>query len=83
MQDRPDCRIEVRGHASSDGSAEMNMQLSFERSQSVADYLIAAGISGNRITVRGFGETQPIASNATPEGQAKNRRVEFVLNETP
>ncbi|OGK09087.1 MAG: hypothetical protein A2W80_08920 [Candidatus Riflebacteria bacterium GWC2_50_8] len=83
LQDRPDCRIEVRGHASSDGDAAMNMALSLERAQSVADYLIATGISSGRIKIKGFGETQPIASNATPEGQAKNRRVEFVLNEDP
>lgn len=80
---QPDTRIELRGHASSDGSAETNMQLSIERAQSVADYLIASGISSGRISVAGFGETQPIASNDTPEGRAKNRRVEFVLKEIP
>ncbi len=83
LRDRPDTRIEIRGHADWTGSSEGNMQLSIERAQSVADYLISEGISSGRLAVRGFGETQPIASNATPEGMAKNRRVEFVLKEDP
>lgn len=83
LQDRPGCRIEVRGHASSDGGTAINMPLSIERAQSAADYLIAAGVAANRMDVKGFAETQPIATNATPEGKAKNRRVEFVLIENP
>jgi outer membrane protein OmpA-like peptidoglycan-associated protein len=82
-EQQPDTRIVLRGHASSDGSAEINMQLSIARAQSVADHLVSSGVAADRITVRGFGETQPIASNETPEGRAKNRRVEFVLKEDP
>jgi OOP family OmpA-OmpF porin len=59
------------------------MQLSIERAQSVADYLSGEGIPSSRMTVRGYGETQPIASNDTDAGKAKNRRVEFVLKEDP
>jgi outer membrane protein OmpA-like peptidoglycan-associated protein len=83
LRDRPDTRIILRGHTDTVGDAAYNMQLSIERAESVADYLIGEGISSSRMTVRGYGETQPIASNETPEGKAKNRRVEFVLKEDP
>lgn len=83
LQERPDYHIKVCGHASSTGPEAGNMQLSIERAQGVADYLVAAGVAADRMSVKGFGQNQPIASNATSEGQAKNRRVEFVLNENP
>jgi len=83
LRDRPDTRIVLRGHTDAVGAPDYNMQLSIERAQSVADYLVGEGISSDRMTIRGYGETQPIASNDTPEGKAKNRRVEFVLKEDP
>ncbi len=84
LKDRPDLKIELRGHTTGVvGTAEGNMEFSIERAQNVADYLVSVGIPANRMTVKGFGRTQLIASNATLEGQAKNRRVEFVLNEKP
>lgn len=84
LNDRADCRIELRGHTTDIvGTPESNLEFSILRAQNVADYLVAAGVAANRIRVRGFGQTQPIASNETLEGQAKNRRVEFVLNEAP
>ncbi|NCB40174.1 MAG: OmpA family protein [Erysipelotrichia bacterium] len=84
LQSKPDCKIELRGHTTGVvGTAEGNMIFSIARAQNVADYLQNAGIEADRMTVKGFGRTQPIASNDTLEGQAKNRRVEFVLSEDP
>lgn len=69
--------VDVYGHTDSDGSAQFNQQLSERRAQSVASYLQTRGILRDRFFIRGLGETQPIASNATPEGKAQNRRVEI------
>ena len=69
--------IDVLGHTDSTGSDAYNQTLSVNRAQSVADYLSARGVARARIGVRGFGETQPIATNATEAGRAQNRRVEI------
>ncbi|WP_019867300.1 OmpA family protein [Methylovulum miyakonense] len=69
--------IEVRGHTSSEASDAYNMRLSQRRSQSVVNYLKMKGVT-NRLTARGFGESQPIADNATEEGRSLNRRVELI-----
>lgn len=69
--------IDVLGHTDSTGSDAYNQALSERRSQSVADYLTARGVARARIGVRGFGESQPIASNETEAGRAQNRRVEI------
>ena len=53
------------------------MQLSKDRANSVKTYLVNSGVAANRIATKGFGETRPIASNATEEGKTQNRRVEF------
>jgi outer membrane protein OmpA-like peptidoglycan-associated protein/opacity protein-like surface antigen len=71
---------EVGGYTDSTGSAVYNKGLSERRAQAVADYLTANGISGGRLTVKGYGEDNPVASNATVEGRAHNRRV--VLHRT-
>lgn len=71
----PEIRFEVAGHTDSDGTAEYNQGLSARRAQTVHDYLAANGIDVNRMTVRGYGESQPIADNSTREGKAQNRRV--------
>ena len=70
-------RIRIEGHTDSDGDEAANMKLSQERSESVRSYLISNGIAADRIEAQGFGETQPIAPNTTPEGKAKNRRTAF------
>ena len=69
--------IDVLGHASSDGPDAYNMTLSQQRAQSVADYLAMRGVARARMGVRGYGETQPIADNATEAGRVANRRVEI------
>ncbi len=77
----PDMRVEIAGHTSSTGPAEYNQMLSERRARAVADYLISTGLDGDRFTVRGYGESEPVADNATREGRARNRRVEMrVLN---
>ena len=74
----PNVKIEIDGHTDNQGGFDYNMRLSDDRAKSVADYLTMRGISANRITSKGFGSTNPIASNNTPEGRAKNRRVEII-----
>jgi len=79
----PELRVEIGGHTDSRGSAEMNLALSEARAQAVMDYLVSAfpELQPEQFTAMGYGETKPIADNATELGRAKNRRVEFrVLN---
>ncbi|HLT92309.1 MAG TPA: OmpA family protein [Woeseiaceae bacterium] len=71
----PDIYVEVAGHTDSDGAAEYNEGLSLRRALTVRDYLVRQGVEAERLSVRGYGESQPIADNSTPEGKARNRRV--------
>ena len=72
--------IDVYGHTDSVGSDTYNQALSERRATSVGNYLIAQGIDARRVATQGFGKTKPIASNDTPEGRARNRRVELQLS---
>ena len=74
-----DFRIEVIGHTDNTASAAHNQRLSQARARSVADELIRLGIAGDRLTVTGRGEYDPITPNTTEEGKRKNRRIEFKL----
>ncbi|PJJ80143.1 OmpA family protein [Mucilaginibacter auburnensis] len=69
--------VEVQGFASSEGTAAHNLKLSRDRANSVKTYLVNSGVAASKITVKGFGETQPIADNSTEEGRVLNRRVQF------
>jgi outer membrane protein OmpA-like peptidoglycan-associated protein len=71
--------IDVYGHTDSTGSDAYNQSLSERRAGSVASYLSSRGVQSARIGTRGFGETQPIASNETEDGRAENRRVEIKI----
>jgi outer membrane protein OmpA-like peptidoglycan-associated protein len=71
--------IDVAGHTDSDGSDEYNQDLSRRRAASVARYLSAQSLNPDRFSVEGRGERQPIASNASAEGKAQNRRVEITI----
>ena len=73
----PNLQIEVAGHTDSDGAADLNYGLSERRAKTVRDYLIRYGVDGARLTVQGYGETQPISENETMRGRATNRRVEL------
>jgi len=70
--------IEVAGHTDSRGSDEYNINLSQRRADAVRNYLISKGIAADRLTAKGYGESQPVADNATDEGRFKNRRVELI-----
>jgi OmpA-OmpF porin, OOP family len=69
--------IEVAGHTDSQGDHVANMALSSQRAEAVADYLASQGVARARLSARGYGPDRPRASNASPEGQAANRRIEF------
>ena len=75
----PGLNLQVEGHTDSVGSDEFNQQLSQRRAGSVRDFLAQQGVPGGSISARGFGKTQPAASNDTPEGRQQNRRVELVV----
>ncbi len=68
--------IEIAGHTDNVGSIESNIKLSKERANSVRNYLIKKGISAKRVIAKGYGETQAVADNLTPQGRKKNRRTE-------
>jgi outer membrane protein OmpA-like peptidoglycan-associated protein len=76
----PGLHLEVEGHTDSVGSDEYNQKLSEQRAGAVRDYLVQQGIPADSIVSRGFGKTQPVASNDTAEGRQQNRRVELVLS---
>jgi OOP family OmpA-OmpF porin len=77
LRDNPDVRVEVGGHTDNQGNASYNRRLSDQRANAVRDWMVAHGIEAARLTARGYGHTQPVGDNNTPEGQAQNRRIEF------
>lgn len=72
-------KIEVSGHTDSDASEAYNQELSEKRATQVKEYLVKQGIPADRLIAKGYGESQPIASNATTEGKAQNRRTELKI----
>ena len=78
MVDNPEIVVEIQGHTDIVGSRASNLKLSQARAESVAKYLIAKGVATERITTKGFGPDQPVASNDTAEGRQQNRRITFV-----
>jgi outer membrane protein OmpA-like peptidoglycan-associated protein len=79
LEKYPDTNILLEGHTDNTGTDEYNLDLSRLRSQSVANYLADQGVNPARFTIMGYGESQPIADNATEEGRALNRRVEVAI----
>ncbi|MCC6810809.1 MAG: OmpA family protein [Deltaproteobacteria bacterium] len=71
--------VAVHGHTDIEGTRQRNQALSNERAEAVLGYLVSKGVEKSRLQAKGFGQDKPIASNRTPEGKAKNRRVEFVV----
>lgn len=78
MQENPNLEFEVQGHCDSSGSDKVNDPLSQKRAEAIVAALVEEGIAQSRLTPVGKGSHEPIASNSTDEGRAKNRRVEFV-----
>ena len=76
----PGLNLQIEGHTDSVGTDEFNQQLSERRADSVRDFLAEQGVPASSITAKGFGKTQPVASNDTAEGRQRNRRVELVVN---
>ncbi len=72
-----DMKVEIAGHTDSQGDAAYNQGLSERRAQAVADYLTAHGADAGNISVKGYGESEPVADNGTEAGRAENRRVEL------
>jgi flagellar motor protein MotB len=81
LEENAQMRIEISGHTDKTGSEPLNLKLSELRAKAVMDYLIKKGIDQSRLEYRGFGSVQPISDNTTPQGRAKNRRVEFKILE--
>jgi outer membrane protein OmpA-like peptidoglycan-associated protein len=79
LKGEPDMRVEVAGHTDNIGSDAYNQKLSERRAQAVVDYLVSTGVDPKRLKAVGYGKTKPIASNATEEGRAQNRRVELQI----
>ena len=78
LQSNPDINLSIEGHTDDQGDNDANQKLSENRAKAVLDAITARGISGDRLSSKGFGEDQPIADNSTEEGRAKNRRVELI-----
>lgn len=77
LMGQQDLKVEIGGHTDAQGSDAANQKLSQRRADSVRQYLIGKGVAADRLTAKGYGEAQPVASNDTAEGRAENRRVEF------
>ncbi len=79
LKRKPNERIEIGGHTDNVGSDEKNLVLSLERAKSIVEYLIAKGISNDRLVAKGYGAEEPIEENTTEEGRQKNRRTEVKI----
>jgi len=77
LRDQPDVDVSVDGHTDDVGSDAYNQKLSERRAKSVVLYLVQHGVSASRLHAQGFGESRPVATNATDDGRAQNRRVEL------
>lgn len=80
MNENPAYLLEINGHTDNIGDKSFNTDLSQRRANAVKAYLISKGIKAERLTAKGFGDSQPAADNKTSAGRAKNRRVEFKIN---
>ena len=78
MKDNPDLKFDVEGFTDNSGNPAHNLTLSEQRAAAVKAQLVLMGVSGSRLTTKGFGDTKPLSDNNTAEGKANNRRVEFV-----
>ncbi len=79
LESNPSLRIEISGHTDNTGSTDYNMKLSENRAKSVVEYLTGMGIKSDRLNYKGYGFTQPVDTNNTPEGRAINRRTELKI----
>jgi len=82
MKKYPKLKLELAGHTDNIGNPANNLSLSTERAKSVYTYLVDSGVQGNRLTSKGYGDTQPTATNDNEEGRRKNRRTEARITPT-
>ncbi|WP_148252610.1 OmpA family protein [Aidingimonas lacisalsi] len=80
LRQYPETRINIAGHTDSTGSEAYNQRLSERRAEAVGGYLQQGGVNASRLSMAGYGESQPVASNETDQGRAQNRRVEVTLS---
>ncbi|MMZ64144.1 Peptidoglycan-binding protein ArfA [compost metagenome] len=81
MKRKPEVTVTIEGYTDSSGDMRHNMKLSQQRANTVKKALVAYGVQARRITAVGKGSLNPIADNDTPEGRAKNRRIEAVIHQ--
>ena len=81
MNENPQIKVEISGHTDNVGGDAYNLELSDNRAKAVVDHLVNEGIAQERLIYKGYGESQPIASNDIPEGRQENRRTEFKIIE--
>jgi outer membrane protein OmpA-like peptidoglycan-associated protein len=81
MRERPDLRLKITGHTDSTGGDDYNMSLSMRRAEAIKDYLVKRGVSADRLATEGKGESQPVDTNDTDLGRARNRRIEFQVQQ--
>jgi hypothetical protein len=76
----PDLKLEIDGFTDNKGTPQYNMTLSDKRAKAVRDFLVAQGVGSDAVNTKGFGDSNPVASNATAAGRQQNRRVELVVS---
>lgn len=81
LQEHPELSMRIEGHTDISGTADHNLELSHRRAETVKAFLVSKGIAAERLKAEGFGASKPVADNKTPEGRAKNRRVELILEQ--
>ena len=80
LEENPDIRIKIDGYTDFIGSEGYNLEISVKRANAIKDYLTNRGVKPSNISIEGYGKQNPIASNQTETGRAKNRRVEFIIS---
>ena len=80
LAENKDIKLKIIGHTDSIGTEQYNLNLSLERANSIKKYLVGKEVPADNISVEGYGEEKPVATNLTKEGRAKNRRVEFIIS---
>lgn len=81
LSQNPTIKVEIGGHTDNQGAPDYNQKLSERRAKSVVDYLLSKSVSPERVSWKGYGESQPVAPNSSPEGRAMNRRTELKILE--
>ena len=81
LKENPNLKVSVEGHTDAKGTDDYNLKLSMRRAAAVKAFLVQEGVAEARLSTRGLGESQPVASNETDDGRAQNRRVELKVSE--